>query len=381
MVSIMSDSHAKNRHVSSGEIKAIRRTIDEVDQKILGLINRRLALAQKIGLFKQETGSRVLDRERETELLRNLLALNRNALLSDAALLDIFSRIILICRHIQQAKQSASRESEPPGLFAVIGNPLSHSLSPSMHTQAFRSVGYNGCYVAVEDADIGRALAGIRQLGFRGASITLPHKESSLIHLDELDRSAAEPGAVNTVVHRSGRLIGFNTDGIGALKALAEKTSLRGKTVGLIGAGGTARAIAFSMTAAGSRVVVLNRTRARGERLARDLGAEFRPLQELSLADCQIIVNATPVGMGPAVDQTPVPEEVLRPHMVVMDVVYRPLPTRFLREAEARGCVTVDGASMFVYQGAAQFELWTGLSAPLEIMRMTVRGALKDRSC
>jgi shikimate dehydrogenase len=284
--------------------------------------------------------------------------------------------LIDLSRAAQLPPETRSKIARTPALYAVIGCPVAHSLGPVMHNRAFRSIGLDARYLAIEEADIGRALDGIRLLGFCGASITLPHKESCCGHLDELDPSASGPGAVNTVVNRNGRLIGFNTDGIGALRALAEKTAVREKTVGLIGAGGAARAIAFSIAAEGGRLVVFNRSRARGERLAGDFGGEFRPLKEWRLADCQILINTTPVGMHPDVEGTPLPADRLQADTVVMDAVYRPNPTRLLREARKRGCATVSGVSMFVHQGAAQFELWTGQAAPLALMHMSVASAL-----
>jgi shikimate dehydrogenase len=367
----------QNGHPASfDELETLREAIDEVDRELLALIHRRLALAWKIGRLKQDRGLRVLDRKREAKLLGRLLALNRGALLPDAALLEVFTRLIDISRAVQLSPETRSNISQTAALYAVIGCPVAHSLSPVMHHRAFRSLGLDARYLAIEEADIGRALDGIRRLGFSGASITLPHKESCCRHLDELDPSASGPGAVNTVVNRNGRLVGFNTDGSGALRALEEKAAVRDKTVGLIGAGGAARAIAFSIAAAGGRLVVLNRSRHRGERLAGDFGGEFRPLQECSLADCQILINATPVGMHPGVDETPLPADRLQADMLVMDAVYRPSPTRLLREARERGCATVSGVSMFVHQGAAQFELWTGQEAPLELMRLSVEAAL-----
>jgi len=261
-------------------------------------------------------------------------------------------------------------------LFAVLGNPVSHSLSPVMHNTALSEVGYNGVYHAFKVKDIGEAVSGIKALGIRGASITIPHKISVIEFLDKLDDTAEKIGAVNTVINRHGVLTGYNSDCLGAIKAILEKTAIKDKNVVIIGAGGAARAIGFGIISQGGRITILNRTAAKGERLARHLGAEFQPISNLKKTGCQILINTTPVGMIPDTNVMPVQREDLDKTMVVMDVVYNPLKTRLLREAENIGCRTVDGVSMFVYQGAFQFELWTGKRAPIEVMKKAVLNAL-----
>ncbi|MBW2575299.1 MAG: shikimate dehydrogenase [Deltaproteobacteria bacterium] len=261
-------------------------------------------------------------------------------------------------------------------IFAVLGDPVSHSLSPVMHNTALSEVGYNGVYHAFKVKDIGGAVSGIKALGIRGASITIPHKVSVIEFLDELDDTAGKIGAVNTVINRHGILTGYNSDCLGAIKAILEKTTIKDKNVVIIGAGGAARAIGFGIMSQGGMVTILNRTGAKGERLARHLGAEFHPISNLKNTGCQILINTTPVGMIPDTNMMPVQREDLDKTMVVMDVVYNPLKTRLLREAENIGCRTVDGVSMFVYQGAFQFELWTGKRAPVEVMKKAVLKAL-----
>jgi shikimate dehydrogenase len=261
-------------------------------------------------------------------------------------------------------------------VFAILGNPVSHSLSPVMHNTAMSEVGYNGVYHAFKVKNIGEAVSGIKALGIRGASITIPHKVSVIEFLDELDDTAEKIGAVNTVINRHGVLTGYNSDCLGAIKAILEKTAIKDKNIVIIGAGGAARAIGFGIISQGGRITILNRTVAKGERLARHLGAEFQPISNLKKTGCQILINTTPVGMIPDTNVMPVQREDLDKSMVVMDVVYNPLKTRFLREAENIGCRTVDGVSMFVYQGAFQFELWTGKRAPVEVMKKAVLNAL-----
>ena len=261
-------------------------------------------------------------------------------------------------------------------LFAVLGDPVSHSLSPVMHNRAFANAGYNGVYLAFRVKNIGKAVSGIKAFDIKGASITIPHKISVIKFLDELDDTAEKMGAVNTVVNRQGVLTGYNSDSLGAVEALLEKTAIKDKDVVILGAGGAARAIGFGIISQGGRVTIVNRTAAKGEELARDLRSEFQPLSDLKKEKYQILINTTPVGMIPDNYAMPVRKEHLEKSIVVMDVVYNPLKTRLLMEAENIGCVTIDGVSMFVYQGAFQFELWTGMKAPVDVMKKAVLNEL-----
>lgn len=261
-------------------------------------------------------------------------------------------------------------------LYVVLGDPVAHSLSPVMHNAAFDLTGCNAVYVALRVTDPAGAVAAIRTLSIAGASVTIPHKTTVIDYLDQLDPAAETIGAVNTIVNQDGILIGYNTDGSGAVRALTEKTSLKRKCVTVIGAGGAARAIGYAVAEQGARVTIANRSTARGQSLARDLQAGFMPLKEFTGDSCDVLINTSPVGMHPDIDATPIDEAVLRPDMVVMDAVYNPLVTRLLQSAGRTGCVTVSGADMFVYQGAAQFELWTEKPAPVNVMRMAVLSAL-----
>jgi len=262
-------------------------------------------------------------------------------------------------------------------LYGVIGNPVSHSLSPAMHNRAFAEVGLNSIYLAFNVTDIGSAVAGVRGLGLRGVSITIPHKVAALSYLDEIDGKANLIGAINTIVNHQGKLRGYNSDCYGAVKALTAKTTLWGKEVALIGAGGAARAVGFGLLWEGAHITVFNRSIKNGERLAKDMGVNFRPLTEFDQVSHQIIVNATSVGMSPNIEEMPIAPSLLSSEMVVMDIVYHPMRTALLRAAEKAGCTTVDGAAMFVYQGVAQFEKWTGVKAPVKAMQDAVLELLK----
>lgn len=261
-------------------------------------------------------------------------------------------------------------------VYGVIGNPVAHSLSPLMHNQAFSSTGYPGVYVPFQVQDVGAAMDGIRTLNIHGISVTIPHKETILPYLDRIDESASQIGAVNTVLNDKGRLVAYNTDAYGAVLALSEKTSIRNKDVVIIGAGGAARAIGYGILKAGGRLHIVNRSAEKGETIARFLGASFYPMECFGQAPCDILINTTPVGMHPHVDETPIPQAQLNDRMVVMDIIYNPVKTRLLEAAEKIGARVISGVPMFVYQGAKQFELWTGLDAPVDLMKQVVYEAL-----
>ena len=261
-------------------------------------------------------------------------------------------------------------------LFGVLGDPVSHSLSPLMHNTAFDHIGYNAVYLAFAVKDLASAVSGIRALGIRGASVTIPHKIKVMDHLDDIDPMAEKIGAVNTIVNRNGHLYGYNSDCLGAMGALNEKTVIKGKKVIMAGAGGAARAIGFGIVAQGGQLTILNQIKEEGEKLAKDLGVVYHPLSDYKKHSCDIFINATPAGMTPDTDSMPVTPDFLNKNMVVMDIVYNPLKTRLLLEAETFGCTVVDGLSMFVYQGVSQFESWTGEKAPVALMRDVVWRAL-----
>jgi len=253
-------------------------------------------------------------------------------------------------------------------LCAIIGNPIGHSLSPLVHNAAFEHLGLDCVFLAFEVEHLQEAVKGIAALGFKGVSVTIPHKVGVMDYLDEIEPVAQRIGAVNTIVNRDGRLVGYNTDWIGAMKALEHRIDLRGKTAVVLGAGGAARAIAFGLKERGAEPVILNRTVARAEVLASGLKCRFGPIELIEKLSFDLVINATSVGMSPRAESTPLNKAVLK-NMLVFDTVYNPMKTRLIREAEERGCPTVRGLEMFVNQAAMQFELWTGQKAPLDLMR------------
>jgi len=263
-------------------------------------------------------------------------------------------------------------------ICCIIGDPVEHSLSPSIHNAAYKALGLNYTYITLHTSDIEQAIANIRTNGLRGASVTTPHKVSVLKYLDQIDPTAQKIGAVNTIVNDNGVLTGYNTDGIGALKALEEATDLDGKKVVLIGAGGAALAIAAALKKKKVNLVILNRTGAKAKELATKVGAEnAASLDKISLvAEADILINATTVGMTPKTAETPVPQEFLHPRLTVFDIVYNPKETRLLQEARESGGNIVYGYKMLLHQAAAQFQLFTGHPAPLKVIESTLIKAL-----
>ncbi len=262
-------------------------------------------------------------------------------------------------------------------LYGVIGQPVAHSLSPLMHNTAFAVTGCAAHFSAFPVTDLAAAVAGIRALGIAGVSVTLPHKTAVIKYLDWVDAEALAIGAVNTIVNRSGRLCGYNTDVSGAINALQSKIKLSGRRMLILGAGGAARALVYGALKAGAIVAIANRTPERGQALAAEFGAGFLSRSEWDGFAPEILVNTTSLGMSPEIEKMPLPAAFLAPDMVVMDIVYNPLQTRLLQTAKERGAQTIDGLAMFVGQGALQFELWTGKKAPLEVMRQTVLADLQ----
>ena len=268
---------------------------------------------------------------------------------------------------------------------AVIGNPVEHSLSPILHNSAFEKEGLPICYVAFRVEDLAAAMAGVRGFNLLGLSVTIPHKVEVLAYLDEVEDTARQIGSVNTVLNRDGKLIGFNSDGMGALRAIEEaRIDLAGRRIAILGSGGAARAIAFSIgKAAGlEEMVLFGVEREQCRRLAEDLQkvltfpVRWFDQSQANLARClrdaDGIVHCTPVGMNPHPDASLVSKDLLRAEQFVFDIVYTPMKTRLLRDAESVGCRIVPGVEMFLYQAVFQFECWTGRKAPLALMRQVV---------
>jgi shikimate dehydrogenase len=241
-----------------------------------------------------------------------------------------------------------------------------------MHNTAFRHLGLNAIYVPFQVNNLADALSGMSALGIKGASVTIPFKEDIMELVDEVDDTAKKIGAVNTLLFNTEGIYGTNTDWIGALRCLETLLPIKGHTFAVLGAGGAARAVLFGITGKGGRAIVVNRSEGKGRALAEEFDASFVTLSEAQRLEGDCLVNTTPIGMHPKEDEIPVPKDVLGRFKAVADVIYNPLKTVLLTTAEKAGCRIATGFEMFVYQGVEQFELWTGLEAPVQEMKDVV---------
>ena len=273
-------------------------------------------------------------------------------------------------------------------LYALFGSPARHSLSPAMHNAAFRAAGIDAVYLAFEPDSIAGAVDALKSLGIRGASVTIPYKIDAVACLDEIDPLAAEIGSVNTLLNRDGKVAGYNTDGSGALRALAESgAGIDGASCLVIGNGGSARAIAFALLAGRSTVLIAGRSLSRAQSLASDLGGaaagaraiRISEIDQVIIEGVDIIINTTPLGMEGGDTSLPIDPGFITPRHTVFDIVYVPRTTPLLAEASKRRAHVVHGIDMLVYQGALQFELWTGMDAPVREMFLAVNDALRTR--
>jgi len=273
----------------------------------------------------------------------------------------------------------------------IIGDPIEHTLSPAMHNAAFEELNLDLVYVAfrVKREELRDALIGARSLDVLGLNVTMPHKNAVMKYLDEIDSTARSIGAVNTILNEKGSLVGYNTDGVGALEALKENgITPNGKKLLLLGAGGAGKAIAFQAAQEVEELIILNRTPQKAKKLAEVLRKEFNKkikgnalsteIIKEELRDADILVNATSVGMHPDVDQSLIPKNSLKPDLCVMDIVYSPLETKLAKDAKAVGAKVVSGIEMLVYQGAASFEIWTNHKAPVKAMKKAVLNKLSE---
>lgn len=276
-------------------------------------------------------------------------------------------------------------------LLGVMGDPIGHSKSPAMHNIALEASGIPGMYVPlhVKPEQLTEAVAGTKALGFSGFNVTIPHKVEMLKLMDELDESAVCCGAVNTVVIQNGKLKGYNTDGIGYVRSLKEElnSELSGKHITILGAGGAARGVVYALLREQpASVTVINRTVDKAEQLATEFSNDNLQVQSGSyealdkvLSQTDILINTTSIGMSPNSDETPLEQSRIPEGIIVSDLIYNPLETRFLREAKSRGCTVVGGLGMFVYQGAYAYEYWTGQPAPVSVMRSALLEAMNHQ--
>ena len=269
-------------------------------------------------------------------------------------------------------------------IVGLIGHPVEHSFSPPMHNAAFEKLGMDYAYVAfdVEPQNLKSAIDGAKSLGIRGLNVTIPHKIEVMQYLDEIDEVAGLIGAVNTIDFKD--MKGYNTDGIGAIRAIEEVTSIKDKNVVIAGAGGASRAISFYIAKYGaSRLTILNRNVEKAQKLASDVSnsgligdVKADSISEIAsiLDDADILINTTPVGMHPNVNDEPIASASdMHEDLVVFDAVYNPNETGLLKEAVKAGAEPVFGIKMLLYQGAESFRIWTGVDAPVDAMEDALR--------
>ncbi len=284
-------------------------------------------------------------------------------------------------------------------ILGIIGHPIKHSLSPVMHNAVFRELNLNCIYLAfdVENKKLGTTINAGKALNFLGLNVTIPHKISVIKFLDKVSREARFIGAVNTIKFENGKALGFNTDGIGCIRALEESgIGVRNKNILILGAGGAARAIAFQCLLEGADVSISNRTREKAIKLKDDIKRKLNKeidildfnstakpsklrhqrcrinLRKEDLEGIDIIINSTSVGMHPKTNSTPLNSGLLNPDIAVMDIVYNPIETKLLKDANGVGCKTVNGVGMLVHQGAESLRILLDIKAPIEVMKKVV---------
>lgn len=267
-------------------------------------------------------------------------------------------------------------------VVGIIGNPVEHSLSPLMHNAAFKHLDLDYIYVPflVDENKLEAAINGAKSLNIKGLNVTIPHKTEVIKHLDSLDKVAELIGAVNTIKFDDDHAKGFNTDGIGAVKAIEEVSTVKNKKVVMLGAGGAARAVAFQILIDGAgSLVIANRTPENAFNLQKELieklnadvkTADFGEKLEKELKDADILINTTPIGMYPNINQESlVKAEMMHSNLIVNDLVYNPLKTCLLQECEKANAEAISGIKMLIYQGMESFKIWTGVYPPLDVFK------------
>jgi len=277
----------------------------------------------------------------------------------------------------------ADRLGPATKVYAVMGNPVEHSLSPAIHNTAFAACGLDAVYVRLKvEGDPAQAVRALAAVPVEGYSVTIPHKEAVMAACTQIDELSLRMRAVNTLLRRGDGYQATNTDVTSAMRVLAAAVGAEcfaGKRALVVGAGGVGRAYVHGLTSRGAEVFVTDVDAARRESVGAETGATPLEPGEIGQVQVDILMNGSPLGMWPKVDATPVDAKLLRRGMVVFDAVYNPRETRLLREAAQAGCVTVSGVEQFVGQAVEQFELWTGRQAPEPLMRQVVLDALAEK--
>jgi len=265
-------------------------------------------------------------------------------------------------------------------IVGLIGNPVEHSWSHIMHNAAFDAFDINAVYLKFRVDRLKEFIDYFRKLNIMGFAVTVPHKIKVMECLDEIDRQAKEIGAVNTIVSKNGRLVGCNTDCHGAIRALKAKTRLKNKNAIVLGAGGTARAIAYGLKEEKSNIIILNRTAEKAKKLADYFNCDYGSLEHLKNIDYDILINATSVGMHPNIGSSPVPPDCIKNGAVVFDAVFNPYKTKLLKIAEKKGCTVIPGIEMLIYGNMMQFRLWTNRDLPESVMKKMIVVYAKNAS-
>lgn len=264
-------------------------------------------------------------------------------------------------------------------IYLVIGYPIKHSLSPLLHNTGYKSLGFDDKFIykkkEVKPKQLKAFIDKLKKSDIKGISVTIPHKEMIMRYLDEIHEDGKKIGAINTVVNNEGKLIGFNTDWKGAIKALEKMTNLKRKKVIMFGAGGTARAILYGLKKRGAVVKIFNRSKEKGQDLAKEFGCDFGSFDCLGREEADIIINATSVGMNND-EQSPIDKNLIQKDQIIFDVVYTPKETKLIRAAQEKGAKVVYGYEMLLYQAVEQFKLFTGFAAPQEAMRKALEESL-----
>ena len=266
-------------------------------------------------------------------------------------------------------------------ITGIFGYPIEHTLSPLMHNSAFKKLGMDNCYIPFKVApkDLPDAVRAIRSLNLLGVNITVPHKEHVIALLDKVNEEADFIGAVNTIVNKDGILTGYNTDGRGFMSSLSEEgISVEGKNVAVIGTGGASRAVSYYLSEKAAKLSLFDIDRAKAEKLADDLN-KIRGNVDLldspdNIAEYNIIINATPLGLK-SDDPLPFNPDLIAPDMIICDLVYK--KTKLLQEADKKGAKNIDGSGMLLWQGVLAFELWTGTTPPVDLMRKMLLSKIK----
>jgi shikimate dehydrogenase len=261
----------------------------------------------------------------------------------------------------------------------VIGDPVAHSLSPAMHNAAYKVLGIDSQYEfsakRIAPDELAKAIDEIRANGIYALTVTIPHKETIIKYLDEVNDIAKQIGAVNTVVNVNGKLVGYNTDYYGAVESMKQSTSLAGKCLAVLGSGGSARAIVYGLAKEKSKVTIYSRNIEKANELANAFGCEVKDWEQRNNLQADVVINTTPVGReGEAL---PINEDVIQKGQIVFDINYNVNGTPLAHAAIRKGAISIDGLEMLLRQGMMQFEIYTGLKAPEEAMRNALKNQLK----